>query len=157
SRPGESLATMCGLSKVAPTDLRVRLRAAQSRAPCPEIALERPGMTLRVPRRIVCRSPAWFWRRHDMASILWRTMVITHRYIGVAIGLLMLVWFVSGIVMMYVQFPRVSEAERLRLVPMIPWQMCCHFAEGTLTDQQPVQRAQVENHLGVPVIRLRRQ
>src|SRR4029077_8550388 len=92
-----------------------------------------------------------------MGSILWRTMVITHRYLGVAIGLLMLVWFVSGIVMMYVQFPRVSEAERLRLVPMIPWQMCCHFAEGTLSDQQPVQRAQVENHLGVPVIRLRRQ
>src|SRR4051812_3774197 len=91
-----------------------------------------------------------------MASILWRIMVVTHRYLGVAIGLLMLVWFVSGMVMMYVQFPRVTEAERLRVVPMIPWQTCCNFAEGVLGDGQQVLRAQVENQLGVPVLRLRR-
>ena len=48
-----------------------------------------------------------------MTNILWRATVITHRYLGIAIGLLMVMWFVSGIVMMYVPFPQVKEAERL--------------------------------------------
>jgi hypothetical protein len=37
-----------------------------------------------------------------MASFLWRALVAVHRYLGVALGLLMLMWFASGIVMMYV-------------------------------------------------------
>jgi hypothetical protein len=43
--------------------------------------------------------------RNEMDGILWRTTVILHRYLGIAVGLLMLSWFVSGIVMMYVAFP----------------------------------------------------
>src|SRR5438067_1962984 len=48
-----------------------------------------------------------------MANGLWRALVILHRYLGIAVGLLMAVWFVSGIVMMYVGFPRLTEAERV--------------------------------------------
>jgi hypothetical protein len=36
-----------------------------------------------------------------MASFLWRALVAVHRYLGIAVGLVMLVWFCSGIVMMY--------------------------------------------------------
>jgi hypothetical protein len=92
---------------------------------------------------------------HDMASVLWRATVVVHRYLGVAIGLLMLAWFISGIVMMYVPFPRISEAERLSIASPIPWQACCRFGEGTLGDNQQVLRAQIENHLGTPALRLR--
>jgi hypothetical protein len=88
-----------------------------------------------------------------MANILWRAAVITHRYLGVAIGLLMVMWFVSGIVMMYVPFPRTADTERLRFQAPVPWQLCCRY--GTLSDQAQVIRAQVENHLGVPALRLR--
>src|SRR5882672_2557564 len=91
-----------------------------------------------------------------MTNVLWRATVIVHRYLGVAIGILMLIWFVSGIVMMYVPFPRISEAERLRVAPPISWQACCRFGEDALGDEQRVIRAQVENHLGVPALRLRR-
>ena len=49
-----------------------------------------------------------------MANGLWRALVVLHRYLGVAVGFLMAVWFVSGIVMMYVGFPRLTESERLR-------------------------------------------
>jgi hypothetical protein len=45
---------------------------------------------------------------------MWRTLVITHRYLGVATGALMVMWSLSGIVMMYVGFPRVTEVERTR-------------------------------------------
>src|SRR5438477_1499352 len=88
-----------------------------------------------------------------MASFLWRATVITHRYLGVLIGLLMVMWFVSGIVMMYVPFPQVRETERLRFLSPIFWQSCCQY--GTLNDEARVTRVQIENHLGAPVLRLR--
>jgi uncharacterized iron-regulated membrane protein len=88
-----------------------------------------------------------------MAGILWRAMVILHRYLGIAIGLLMTMWFISGIVMMYVPYSRVQEAERLHMQPPIPWQSCCNY--GSLIDDVPVMRAQVESHLGTPALRLR--
>src|SRR6185369_10196688 len=33
-----------------------------------------------------------------MAGIVWRASVVLHRYLGIAIGLLMLSWFLSGII-----------------------------------------------------------
>src|SRR5215468_8403552 len=91
-----------------------------------------------------------------MAYGLWRALVVLHRYLGVAVGLLMAVWFVSGIVMMYVGFPRLTEAERLRALAPIPWQTCCQFGEGLPSDDQPIVRAQLESHLELPALRLRR-
>jgi uncharacterized iron-regulated membrane protein len=88
-----------------------------------------------------------------MVNSIWRAMVILHRYLGIAIGLLMVMWFISGIVMMYVPYSRVQEAERLHMQPPIPWQSCCNY--GSLIDDAPVVRAQVENHLGTPALRLR--
>jgi hypothetical protein len=88
-----------------------------------------------------------------MANILWRTTVVLHRYLGIAIGLLMVMWFISGLVMMYVPFTRVADIERMRFQPPISWQSCCQY--GTLSNQMEVTRLQVENHLGVPSLRLR--
>src|SRR5262245_46476714 len=90
-----------------------------------------------------------------MADRIWRALVITHRYLGVAVGLLMLMWFVSGIVMMYVGFPRLTEAERQRALLPISWTQCCRFGEQ-IADTQQVLRAQIEEQNGVPVLRLRR-
>ena len=91
-----------------------------------------------------------------MAGFLWRTLVILHRYLGIAVGLLMLIWFLSGIVMMYVGFPQPLAAERLLSLPNINWQACCHVADGALPDGQPIARAEIEMLLGVPVLRLPR-
>jgi PepSY-associated transmembrane protein len=91
-----------------------------------------------------------------MTSILWRALVIIHRYLGVAVGLLMLMWFLSGIVMMYVGFPQASERERLSALPPISWAACCRVADGLIADTQQFGRAEIENLLDVPVLRLRR-
>jgi uncharacterized iron-regulated membrane protein len=91
-----------------------------------------------------------------MAGFLWRTSVILHRYLGIAVGLLMLIWFLSGIVMMYVGFPQPLGAERLLGLPMINWQGCCHVADGTLSEAQPMAQAEIEMLRGVPVLRLPR-
>ena len=91
-----------------------------------------------------------------MANVLWRVMVITHRYLGMAGGLLMLMWFLTGIVMMYVGFPRVSDGERMRTLAPIAWQACCRFGERIVGDDETIIRAQVESLGGVPAIRLQR-
>jgi uncharacterized iron-regulated membrane protein len=88
-----------------------------------------------------------------MAGSLWRAMVILHRYLGIAIGLLMAMWFVSGIVMMYVPYSRIQAADHLAVQPPIPWQSCCDY--GAVTDDAPVTRAQLVDHLGTPALRMR--
>src|SRR6476619_3365572 len=89
-------------------------------------------------------------------TVIWRALVITHRYLGVAIGLLMLTWFISGIVMMYVAFPGLTEAERQRPLNPISWTQCCRFGERLVDDAQQVLRAQIEEFNGAPALRLRR-
>ena len=42
-----------------------------------------------------------------------RLLVYTHRWMGIALGVLFIVWFVSGIVMMYARMPELGTAERL--------------------------------------------
>jgi hypothetical protein len=91
-----------------------------------------------------------------MRNLLWRTLVVLHRYLGIAVGLLMLTWFASGIVMMYVGFPRLNEDERIAALSPIPWQACCRVAAGLIPDDQQFYRVQVENLLGAPAMRLRR-
>jgi len=41
-----------------------------------------------------------------------RTLILTHRYVGIATCLLFVMWFGSGVVMMYVGFPQLTAAER---------------------------------------------
>src|ERR1700693_1149468 len=91
-----------------------------------------------------------------IANGWWRILVITHRYLGIAVGLLMLTWFLSGIVMMYVGFPQPAGAERLRSLPPVAWQTCCRIAESAVPDGQPIARAEVEMLRGVPMLRLPR-
>jgi hypothetical protein len=48
----------------------------------------------------------------------WKTLFIyVHRWTGIVLGLVFVVWFVSGIAMMYVRMPVLSDAERLGHVP----------------------------------------
>jgi hypothetical protein len=90
-----------------------------------------------------------------MATGLWRALVITHRYLGIAVGVLMLMWFASGIVMMYVAFPQGIGKERFGALRPIAWQGCCRI-EVPLHDNDVFERVEVENLLGRPVLRLRR-
>ena len=50
-----------------------------------------------------------------------RQLHLWHRWLGICIGLLVLLWFGSGIVMMYVPYPKLTEAERRTwLAPLDP-------------------------------------
>jgi hypothetical protein len=89
-----------------------------------------------------------------MASVLWRATVIIHRYLGVAVGLLMLVWFASGIVMMYVPYPELTNRDRLALAAPIGWDKCCAFAART-ADDDPIRAVRIQSMAGEPVLFLR--
>jgi len=86
---------------------------------------------------------------------LWFTLVVLHRYLGVVLGLLMLAWFISGIVMMYVPYPQRGETERTSALAPIPWSQCCNFSGVPLAGGTLIQAAQIENVADRPVLRLR--
>ena len=46
-------------------------------------------------------------------------LVVTHRWLGVAMCLLFALWFATGIIMMYVEYPELTEAERLAERPAL--------------------------------------
>jgi hypothetical protein len=48
-----------------------------------------------------------------------RVLIYTHRWLGIALGVLFVVWFTSGIVMIYARMPELSATERLARLPAI--------------------------------------
>src|SRR5580704_5273360 len=90
-----------------------------------------------------------------MGKALWRATVFVHRYLGVAVGLLMLVWFLSGIVMMYVGLPELSREDRLRALTPISWQGCCSLAAQRLEDDQAIRSLEIETIIDQPVMFVR--
>lgn len=57
-----------------------------------------------------------------------------HRWLGIAMCLLFALWFASGIILMYVEYPELTEAERLGNLPDL------ELAEVTLTPYDAIQR-----------------
>lgn len=51
-----------------------------------------------------------------------RWLYLVHRWIGIATCLLFAMWFASGLVMIYVGFPTLTETERRNLLPVIDGQ-----------------------------------
>ena len=56
-----------------------------------------------------------------MVRRLRRWLYIGHRWIGIVTCLFFVMWFASGIVMMYVAFPGLTDGERLAALPDIAW------------------------------------
>lgn len=52
-----------------------------------------------------------------MGASFKRLLFLGHRWLGIVLCAFFAMWFVSGVVMMYVGYPKLSEAERLRHLP----------------------------------------
>lgn len=80
-----------------------------------------------------------------------RLILVLHRYLGVAVGLLMTLWCLSGFVMMYQGYPHLAEADRLKSLQPI------RFASPPLAsavgDDEPLTAFQIEMLAGRPVLR----
>ena len=53
------------------------------------------------------------------AALVKRSLIFVHRWLGVALAVLFMLWFASGIVMMYWSFPEVSATDRLERLPVL--------------------------------------
>jgi hypothetical protein len=74
------------------------------------------------------------------ASIAKRLLIQTHRWVGLVIGLVAVVWFASGISMIYVGgMPRLTPQQRLDHLPVVD------FGRVELTPAQAAARLQGEN------------
>ncbi|OBV38701.1 PepSY-associated TM helix domain-containing protein [Janthinobacterium psychrotolerans] len=60
-----------------------------------------------------------------MMSTLKRLLYQLHRWTGVAACVLMLLWFISGMVMLFVGYPKLTPWERLAALPPLPLAGCC--------------------------------
>ncbi|MGC4027354.1 MAG: PepSY domain-containing protein [Steroidobacteraceae bacterium] len=84
--------------------------------------------------------------------MLLRLILITHRYVAVAVGLLMALWCLSGFVMMYQGFPSFTPAERLASLAPLEMAGCC--STGFLPDDgEPLKSFRIEMLRGEPVLR----
>lgn len=61
-----------------------------------------------------------------------RWLYLGHRWLGIATCLLFVIWFVSGVVMMYVGFPSLTEAERRAALPGLAWERVTLSPEAAL-------------------------
>jgi hypothetical protein len=68
-------------------------------------------------------------------------ILLTHRYLGLSLSLLFVMWFVSGFVMMYVQFPTMKHHQRLQQLPLIDLGNC------RVSPQQAIQQAGIKDTL----------
>lgn len=65
-----------------------------------------------------------------------RQLYLWHRWLGIVACLFMMLWFVSGVVMLYVGYPKLTQAERLAHLPALPAGCCAelpaHWAQQPL-------------------------
>jgi hypothetical protein len=86
---------------------------------------------------------------------MFRLLILIHRYLGIAFGVIVALWCLSGFVMMYVQYPDLSEQEYLAGLPLIDASACCIANVDELSVEmlagQPVLRARFGRDLGLLV------
>jgi hypothetical protein len=74
-----------------------------------------------------------------LGSRLKRLNYLTHRWIGIVLGLLVFVWFGSGIVMMYYPYPELTESQQLALLPAFePDRRVVGFARAVASYRQTI-------------------
>lgn len=84
-----------------------------------------------------------------------RAIIVLHRYLGVAVGLVMTAWCLSGFVMMYHGYPQTTPQERLQGLERLRLDGCCDLARLKLDDAEAVSGFRLEMLAGRPVLRLR--
>src|SRR5258708_4565686 len=66
-----------------------------------------------------------------------RLILLLHRYLGIAVGVLMVMWCLSGVVMMYHRYPVLREGDRLAHLEPIAWNGCCKIPDTLPAAVQP--------------------
>src|SRR6266511_2433949 len=87
-----------------------------------------------------------------------KTIIFVHRWLGVALCLIFLLWFPSGIGMMYWDFPSVTPADRLDRSPVLDRgsiRVSPMEAYTTLGRTEPASEVRLNTFDGRPAYRFR--
>lgn len=91
----------------------------------------------------------------SLATRTRRLLYLIHRWMGVAACVLMALWFVSGIVMLFIGYPKLTPWERLSTMPPLRMQQCCIPLDRALSAAgAPVKQATLTSIGGKPFYRL---
>jgi hypothetical protein len=84
-----------------------------------------------------------------------RAIILLHRYLGIALCLMVAAWCVSGAVMMYVAFPSFTNQQRVANLEPLAMDGCCRFdaVRRTLRDVL-INHFEIEMLTGRPMLRL---
>ena len=86
---------------------------------------------------------------------MFRLLILIHRYVGIAFGVIIALWCLSGFVMMYVQYPDLSEREYFAGLPALETGNCCIANSDVLEQLAGVDEIVIEMLAGQPVLRAR--
>ena len=81
-----------------------------------------------------------------------RLLFLIHRYLGIALGVVISLWCLSGFVMMYEQYPELDDTERLAGLEPLNLTACCRLP--TDFSNIEIDRFRLEMMAGIPVLRL---
>lgn len=82
-----------------------------------------------------------------------RLLFLLHRYLGIAVGLVMFIWTLSGIIMMYEEYPELSENEKIALLEPLVTTDCCVLPDSNLLRSETFSSARIEMLADTPVLR----
>lgn len=71
-----------------------------------------------------------------------RFIYLFHRWSGIGFCLLILLWLVSGVVMLFIGYPKLLPQERLRALPALEAPGCCVPAEAALVHSRAPEQVQ---------------
>jgi uncharacterized iron-regulated membrane protein len=80
----------------------------------------------------------------DFFGYFWRFTILAHRYVGITISLVILLWCLSGVVMMYVQYPALEKEERLAGLDRISFSDAQQWQVASVNENLVVSRFAVE-------------
>jgi uncharacterized iron-regulated membrane protein len=83
-----------------------------------------------------------------------RFLFLLHRYLGIGIGLIMLLWTLSGIVMMYKPYPELDRWQSLSLRNTLQFDGCCSLPDSPITRADTFSNIRVEMLRDSPVLRM---
>lgn len=93
----------------------------------------------------------------DTFTVMIRFLFLLHRYLGIGIGLVMLLWTLSGVIMMYKPYPELNRWEALELKDTIRVSDCCVVPDSPILRSDSFSSLRVEMFNGYPVLRMTNQ
>lgn len=82
-----------------------------------------------------------------------KAVLLIHRYLGFALSMMFVVWFLSGMMMMYVTYPTMKYEQRLQRLPQLKLEQC-HIIPPQIKDAKRVRLGML---LDRPVYRIDQQ